>query len=130
MTDAHQDVAGVVEAIERYRSGSDEAVYSGPHIANILQMWTDRLSKALSEADSRYNTAVGSRIEWRHAAETWQAKAEAAESRLAEAMGILEFYAEPFEYIKKHGLEEQTPDFYDELDTGDRARRFINAGKE
>lgn len=33
----------------------------------------------------------------------------------------LEFYADPFDYIKRHNLDESVPDFYDEMDTCARA---------
>jgi hypothetical protein len=71
------------------------------------------------DRDSRYNAMRKSVMSERSAL--------AAKARLAEAIGILGFYAEPFEYIKKHGLEEGTPDFYDEMNTGERAQNFIRA---
>lgn len=49
------------------------------------------------------------------------------ERQLAEAMEVLEFYASPFEYVQNHRLDEQTPDFYDELNTGERAQNFLAA---
>jgi hypothetical protein len=58
-----------------------------------LRIAADLLSsqaKALREADSRYNTAVGSRHEWRHAAEVQERRADAAETRLKEAEKVIE----------------------------------------
>jgi hypothetical protein len=59
----------------------------------------------------------------------WQAanRISDLERQLAEAMEVLEFYASPFEYVQNHRLDEQTPDFYDELNTGERAQNFLDA---
>jgi hypothetical protein len=40
-------------------------------------------------------------------------------------MEVLRFYADPFGYVMQHNIDEETPDFYDELDTGWRARRLV-----
>jgi hypothetical protein len=80
----------------------------------------------LIETLTREKSALEARANWNfERCKDALARAEASESALREALDVLEFYAAPFEYIKKHGLEEQTPDFYDELDTGERARAFI-----
>lgn len=45
------EIAALVDAIKLYRSESNTPVYTGPMVANILQMWTDRLS-ATSPGDT------------------------------------------------------------------------------
>lgn len=62
------------------------------------------------------------------------AQMEAANTRLsaelAEARKVLEFYADPFDFVTRNNLDEATPDFYDELDTGWRARSFLASNAE
>lgn len=124
---AHQDAAVMVERL-RTRS----RVLNGPDIGpaeyrqndaaldNEAATLIESLSKALSEAETERDRAdTGMRI--------CTNRVIAAESRLAEAMEVLEFYASPFEYVQNHRLDEQTPDFYDELNTGERAQNFLDA---
>lgn len=149
---AHQDVAGLAgndhtEFVARLRNPNFQksqnfAASYMRSAADIIESLSQALREAEAERDrqtSRCKALV--KLDKITAEQTamlvgqkseWMTRTLAAESRLAEAIGILEFYAEPFEYIKKHGLDEQTPDFYDELNTGERARAFIagNGGKD
>jgi len=45
------EMAALADATKRYRMMGDQKVYSGEHVANILQHWTDRLS-ATSPGDA------------------------------------------------------------------------------
>jgi hypothetical protein len=126
MTDAHQDVAGVVERLRGDPNGNYSIVRK--ESATLIES----LSKALSEAEAN-------RDEWKQAAQVeaglrreFLARAEAAESHLSEAMKVIEPFAsrdmsDINDCIDNHGMRYQSQWF---ADATAAARSFLNAGKE
>lgn len=60
---------------------------------------------------------LGEKISWGSETALMDEAADALDAMEA----ALEFYADPFDYIKRHNLDEFVPDFYDEMDTCARA---------
>jgi|SRR3569833_77896 len=142
---AHQGAAGVVERL-RTRS----RVLNGPDIGpaeyrqndaaldNEAAILIEALSKALSEAEASASVSFKCGVAHQERANEMEARALAAESRLAEAMKVIE----PFALIAEHdiGSDETDADTYQPItyNTVPRisvghlraARRFLNAGKE
>lgn len=126
---AHQDVAGVVVELSKF----DRDVLKIMALATEMDDEIRRLSKALSEAEAeiaRLKEVDSTFNELASYSNTLAARAEAAESRLAEAMKVIE----PFAAIQV-GMEGDGEWFRhdgDVLHVKDfrAASRFLNAGKE
>jgi hypothetical protein len=136
MTDAHQDVAGVVARIAEERKlcavmGDDTANAFLGEISALIES----LSQALSEAEAERDRV---KVDCAVMSNSYLARALAAESRLSEAMKVIE----PFALIAEHdiGSDEADSDTYQPINCNTvprisvghlrAARRFLNAGKE
>jgi hypothetical protein len=144
MTDAHQDVAGVVaqlrERLSRLGSSPEQLINFMTGIGPLLTKSAtliESLSKALSEAEAERDrhisrcAALVKLDEWSSnqnkvlvANKTeWMDRALAAESRLSEAMKVIEPFAEIDPVDAMFPIRVQTADVQ-------AARAFLNAGKE
>jgi hypothetical protein len=116
MTDAHQDVAGVVDKAVAW----DAIAEKNDAIA--------RLIRALSAAEAFAAVSFRCGVAHQERANEMEARAIAAESRLSEAMNVIEPFASRADFYKSDAFDSElvgTP-----LGHLRAARRFINAGKE
>jgi hypothetical protein len=126
MTDAHQDVGGVVERLRHRMIGHD--------ICQEAATLIESLSKALSEAEAEAAHTLSVLAERTSESDVFYSKLQSAESRLAEAMKVIEPFAACV--FNDNGDMSVTAsrakydDFVGAYLVFRATRRFLNAGKE
>jgi chromosome segregation ATPase len=140
MTDAHQDVAGVVERLRGDPNGNYSIVRE--ESATLIESLSKALSEAEAERDvlNEVNAELLAAIplekatlqDLQDSSEAYRKDCEAAESRLAEAVKVIEPFAAMPGCYEMHEDDVIYKNAGAALTAGDfrAARRFINAGKE
>jgi hypothetical protein len=131
---AHQDVAGLVSLIEVCKKAASDGRTVLLDPASVLPI-AEAAFKSLREAEAErdalkksYDLTMASRLAWRRAA-------EAAESRLTEAMRVIGFYAEQKNWESPSSgfaLQYDPTPSKIQTDWGETARAFIagNGGND
>jgi len=102
--------AATIRALAAERDRANKEVYG---LADEREKWKARAEAAKAEL-TQLRTACD---EWAETSQRNYQRAKAAEAKLKRARGALEFYADP---------SGDVPDFYSELDFGDRARTALD----